>query len=334
MNYLSSILNNFSNKKILVVGDLMLDSYMYGAANRISPEAPVPVVDVKSQSTMLGGAGNVVANLVALGARASVVGVVGDDKEGSELLSLLNKIDASSGGVVIEQGRETTKKCRVIAGNQQVVRIDFENSNVLKKSTNDELRQVLLNEFDSADGIIISDYMKGVVTRELVENINSLKCGRLICVDPKEPTMSRYNGVDLIKPNLAATKRAVENEFSNSGFELEKAGKILFNRLNCKYLLTTLGSDGMALFQSEGRFSHIKTNVRRVFDVSGAGDTVLAAVSLALVAGATIEDAIRVGNLAAGIVVEKVGTATVTRDELQLRSDQCVVLPGSHPFSF
>lgn len=319
MNNLSSILSSFSNKKILVVGDLMLDSYMYGSANRISPEAPVPVVDVKSQSTMLGGAGNVVANLVALGARASVVGVVGDDKDGSELLSLLNRLDVSSNGVVIEKGRDTTKKCRVIAGNQQVVRIDFENSNVLKNSTNEELRRVLLNEIKNSDGIIISDYMKGVITRELVENINSAKNGRLVSVDPKEPTMNRYKGVDLIKPNLAAAKRAVENDFSNSAFDLKEAGKILFNRLNCKYLLTTLGPDGMALFQSEGRFNHFKTAVRKVFDVSGAGDTVLAAVSLALVSGASVEDAVRVGNLAAGIVVEKVGTATVSKNELLTR---------------
>ena len=173
MNSLASTLDKFLGKRILVVGDLMLDSYMYGTAGRISPEAPVPVVDVRSQSMMLGGAGNVVANLAGLGCQASVVGVVGDDKDGAELISLLGNIGVSSCGVVVEKGRETTKKCRVIAGNQQVVRIDFENSNVLNKSTNDELRRVLIREIKGADGIIVSDYMKGVVSREIVEFILS-----------------------------------------------------------------------------------------------------------------------------------------------------------------
>lgn len=316
MNSLSSLLDRFSGKRILVVGDLMLDSYMYGTAGRISPEAPVPIVDVRSQSMMLGGAGNVVANLVGLGCGVSVVGVVGDDNDGEELITLLDRIGVSGGGVVIEKGRETTKKCRVIAGNQQVVRIDFENSNVLNKSTNEELRRVLLSEIEGADGIIVSDYMKGVVDREIVESILRLKDGRLTSVDPKDPSMNRYRGIDLIKPNLAAAKRGVENEFSSSEFDLKGGGRILFDRLGCKYLLITLGADGMALFQSEGRFNHFKTEVRRVFDVSGAGDTVLAAVSLAMVAGANIEEAVRVGNMAAGIVVEKVGTAAVSRDEL------------------
>ncbi|OGQ33450.1 MAG: hypothetical protein A3F16_06200 [Deltaproteobacteria bacterium RIFCSPHIGHO2_12_FULL_43_9] len=316
MNSLASTLDKFLGKRILVVGDLMLDSYMYGTAGRISPEAPVPVVDVRSQSMMLGGAGNVVANLAGLGCQASVVGVVGDDKDGAELISLLGNIGVSSCGVVVEKGRETTKKCRVIAGNQQVVRIDFENSNVLNKSTNDELRRVLIREIKGADGIIVSDYMKGVVSREIVEFILSLKDGRLTSVDPKDPSMNRYRGIDLIKPNLAAARRAVESEFSSSGFDLKNCGRILFDRLGCRYLLITLGADGMALFQSEERFRHFKTEVRRVFDVSGAGDTVLAAVTLPLVSGASVEESVRIGNLAAGIVVEKVGTATVSRNEL------------------
>lgn len=319
---LTPILEKFSTKRLLVVGDLMLDTYLYGAAHRISPEAPVPVVDIKSERMMLGGAGNVVANLVDLGANVNVVGVVGDDKSGEEIVSLLKSIGASSNGVIVESGRETTKKCRVIAGNQQVVRIDYENKNILKENTLEKIRESLVREIKDCDAIVVSDYMKGVVTRQLIETIVAKSDGRLTAVDPKEPTMNRYVGIDLIKPNLATCRRAVEGELHlESG--LENSCKFIFNKLNCKYLLVTLGADGMALYQKDRIFKHFPTYVRRVYDVSGAGDTVLAAVSLALSAGAEIEEAVMIGNLAAGIVVEKVGTASVTRSELNLRVERC-----------
>lgn len=300
---------------ILVVGDVMLDHYLWGKCERISPEAPVQVVDVQNESTVLGGAGNVVNNLLSLGAKVSVLGVIGDDDNGKTLLKMLSDLGADAQGIVTQNGRKTSRKSRVIASHQQVVRFDSES----KENINEESEKALIAEFEKCvarvDVVLLSDYGKGVLTKGFTCKAIALakKYQKPILVDPKGEDYSKYSGATLITPNKKeasiATKIAIKDDES-----LQKAGTLLRESLGLEYAIITLSEDGMAIFD-EG-FEKIPTVAKEVYDVTGAGDTVLASLGFALSCGFTIKKASSFANSAAAVVVGKLGSATVSLDEV------------------
>jgi rfaE bifunctional protein kinase chain/domain len=308
----------FGRVKILVVGDLIVDEFVWGRVNRISPEAPVPVVQVTDQSLRLGGAANVVNNLQALGARVLVSGLVGEDEPGRWLIHELENKGIPTGGILRDSGRSTTLKTRIIAHSQQVVRIDREQPAPVTPSQQDEICEYLRREAPTVDGIIVSDYGKGVVgeavmgtAREMVQSH-----GRIVAVDPKVSRFSLYRGVTVVTPNHKEAALAAGVEISSEE-TLMAVGKKLLAELGCKILLITRGEEGMSLFLDAGDHLHIPTVAREVYDVTGAGDTVVSAFTLGLCVGAPPAEAALIANLAAGIVVGEVGTATVSNQRLQ-----------------
>jgi D-beta-D-heptose 7-phosphate kinase / D-beta-D-heptose 1-phosphate adenosyltransferase len=301
---------------VLVMGDLMLDHYLWGKCDRISPEAPVQVIDIQKESTVLGGAGNVVNNLLSLGAKVSVLSVVGEDDNGKELLALLETLGANTKGIVKQAGRKTSKKSRVIASHQQVVRYDSESKeDIIETSV-----QALLVQYEhylrTVDIILLSDYGKGVLTDSFTCKAIALakEHGKPILVDPKGEDYRKYSGATLITPNKKeasiATKIAIVDDVS-----LQKAGTLLKESLGLDYALITLSEDGMAIFGET--FTKMPTVAREVYDVTGAGDTVLAALGYALAWGKSIQEAASFANSAAAVVVGKLGSATVTLDEIE-----------------
>jgi D-beta-D-heptose 7-phosphate kinase/D-beta-D-heptose 1-phosphate adenosyltransferase len=316
MNY-KQILSRFKNKNILIIGDVILDHYVEGTVNRISPEAPVPVVTVyKDDEYKLGGSGNVASNIVSLGAKASIVGIAGKDPRGDILRKVLKQKNINTEGL-FDTNRRTTVKTRVIAHNQQVVRVDREDDSPLEDSFFIKIKSFLKNRINDHDGIIISDYKKGVVTKDLIKYINRVarKNNIVVAVDPKVGHLDYYRGVSLITPNQKEASEMSHTEIIDES-TLVDAGKLLLNDLKCKAVLVTRGKDGMTLFEKDKRKQKIKTVAREVFDVTGAGDTVIAAFTLAYVSGASLKRAAEIANHAAGIVVGEVGTATTTADEI------------------
>ncbi len=316
MNY-KQILARFSKKNILVVGDLILDHYVQGTVDRISPEAPVPVITVtRDDEYKLGGAGNVAHNIVSLGARASVLGVIGNDLRGSILKSTLEMNAIETGGIVYTD-RRTTVKTRVIAHNQQVVRVDREDNFPLDQGTFNAIKAFLRKTLRSFDAVIISDYKKGVITKELITYINGLakRNDIVVAVDPKVGHYDFYRGVSLITPNKKEASRMSHIEITDNK-SLHRAGEKLLKELRCRAVLLTRGKDGMTLFEKGKRTQSIKTVAREVYDVTGAGDTVISACTLAYVSGASLKGAAEIANHAAGIVVGEVGTATTTTDAI------------------
>ena len=316
---LQRFIPKFAKAKVLVVGDLMLDEFIWGKVSRISPEAPVPVVWVQSDSVMPGGAANVANNIRALGGRVTVAGIVGEDRWGQVLLSDLaaRKIDT---GCVITSPRATTVKTRVIAHHQQVVRVDREQREPVSEKTVERLIRVITDGVAGVDAVIVEDYGKGVITRRLLEAVIPLARtrGKIITVDPKEEHFDLYRRVTALTPNRAEAGGAVGRELE-SDVEVRRAGEDIMRRLQCDALLITLGEDGMWLFEQAGRQVRIPTVAQEVFDVAGAGDTVIAAFTLALASGAMMEQAARIANYAAGIVVGKLGVAVATPDELRAK---------------
>jgi rfaE bifunctional protein kinase chain/domain len=321
---LSACIDRFPSTRILIVGDIILDHYIWGKVSRISPEAPVPVVNVTRESLLLGGATNVVQNIHGLGGRVSVCGVIGNDQAGSQVLQLLSSQNIPSNGLIVEEGRPTTIKTRIIAHSQQVVRFDRETKDRIGKDIHrrifDHVKQHIAL---GLDGIVLSDYCKGVVTRELVHDIVKIarKNKIIVSVDPKVSHFNMYRGVTILTPNSneasIGSKIDIEDEES-----LLKAGTVLLKRLNCAAVLITRGELGMSLFESGEKVTHIPTVAREVFDVTGAGDTVIAALTLSMASGASMRDAARISNYAAGIVVGIVGTAVVKPDQLKQRISQ------------
>ena len=325
---LSGFLSGFGRAKVLVVGDLMLDEFVWGKVNRISPEAPVPVVWVQSESVMPGGAANVANNIRSLGGEAIVVGVVGEDRWGNALLSDLaaRRIDTGS---VLTTTRPTTVKTRVIAHHQQVVRVDREQREPLPAGSVERLIRAITQRIREVDAIVIEDYGKGLITRQLLAAVIPLarKHRKIITVDPKEEHLDLYRRVTALTPNRAEAGGAVGRELESNA-DVQRAGAEILKRLQCEGLLITLGEDGMCLFE---RASHrggagqgvrtllIPTVAQEVFDVAGAGDTVIAAFTLALASGASMVQAARIANHAAGIVVGKLGVATATPAELRAK---------------
>jgi rfaE bifunctional protein kinase chain/domain len=305
-------------KKVMIVGDLMLDHYMMGDVERISPEAPVPVVRVERESSLLGGAGNVARNIVSLGGKALLVSAVGTDEDGEKLDKLCRDAGIKT-KLIRDPARPTTKKTRIIAANQQVVRVDQELAVPLQRDETRELVDYLRGVIADFPVVILSDYGKGFICEEFMKRFMALveECEDrpLVLVDPKTVNYDLYQYVDLLTPN---TKEAGEG----AGLPVRgqdtviRAGRALFDRLHCKNLLITMGGDGMALFEGDDTVQHIPTFARKVFDVTGAGDTVIATVGLGLSAGLDMLSACTLANYAAGVVVGQIGAATARPEDL------------------
>ncbi|MBN2097939.1 MAG: D-glycero-beta-D-manno-heptose-7-phosphate kinase [Candidatus Omnitrophica bacterium] len=314
---LKRIIANFKCAKILVIGDLILDEFIWGKVNRISPEAPVPVVWVNSESFMPGGAANVANNIHALGAQAYICGVIGADERGRVLTDELRRKNIDVEGIVIDNERPTTLKTRVIAHHQQVVRIDRENVEEIDDNLIGQILTFLKEKISAVDALLIEDYGKGLIVPKLLQEVVALarKHRKIITVDPKEHHFNFYQQATLLTPNHHEAAKAMGKEI-NSEDDLEQAGRSLLERLAAKAILITLGENGMRLFEKNKHSVHIPTVAQEVFDVSGAGDTVISAATVALAARASALEAAQLANYAAGIVVGKVGVNVATQEEL------------------
>ena len=311
------IVARFQGRRVLVVGDLMLDQYIRGGVSRISPEAPVPVVRVTGESFIPGGAGNVVSNLAALGASVSVVGVVGEDEAGRRLMDDFRAKGARVEGVCVDVERQTTQKCRVVAERQQAVRFDRETTGPLSHATETRLLASLAEELPKVEAVILSDYGKGVIGPRLLAAAipAARRRGLPITVDPKPEHFRRYKGVTCVTPNTSEAWACMRREPKPGQDAIVALGRDILRLLKSRSVLITRGPDGMSLFEDR-KAVHIPTRAREVFDVSGAGDTVISTLTLALAAGADLTRAAELANQAAGIVVGKLGTATTDAREL------------------
>ncbi len=313
----NEILDTIRDRRIVVLGDVMLDEFVWGDVTRISPEAPVPVVDVRRESSHLGGAANVLANLVALGARGSVVGVVGNDAAGERLRLSLNGMNESRSSLIVDVARPSTTKTRIVAHNQLVVRADRELRTPVSPEIEDQIISKLKESLAGASAFVVSDYDKGVVTPRILAEVLPFAYERLpVLIDPKLRNFDSYRPATLITPNHHEALR-MSNTEDDSNEGLQNAAKVIQQRLACDAVLITRGDKGMMLLDSNNQPAYVKTAAREVYDVTGAGDTVIAALAVGLAAGATLIEAAAFANQAAGIVVGKVGTATATIDELR-----------------
>lgn len=326
------VLRRFPRVRVLVAGDLMLDQFVWGRVQRISPEAPVPVVQVTAESSRLGGAGNVVHNLRSLGGSAIACGTVGDDAYGRRLLEELSRIGADASGVMRTREESTTCKTRIIAHQQQVVRLDREQSSCADSRGAARARGFLLANLTGADVVVISDYGKGMINEGLLEALAAVRRRRPfpLIIDPKHLNFDHYRCASLVTPNRDEASRASGIEIEDEA-SLARAGAELLRRWEAEAVLVTRGDEGMSLFRPDTPPRHFPTVARQVFDVTGAGDTVLATCALALGAGASWETTALLANHAAGIVVGEVGTAAVTvaqlRADLRDRSDPSIAKP-------
>lgn len=315
---LEEILSRFERLCFLVVGDCMLDRYVWGVVDRISPEAPVPVVRTTGESVRLGGAGNVAANLVALGARVHLLGVSGRDPAAELLREALEARGIDAGGLLVDELRPTTVKERVIAQSQQVVRIDREGRDEIPAALATRLGDSAERVLGDVDGVIVSDYAKGVVSPALVARLIAAARGadRFLAVDPKVSNFASYAGASLVTPNQGEAARAAGIAITDDE-SLHRAGAALLDVVGAEAVLITRGEQGMSLFERGGGSTHLGTVAREVFDVTGAGDTVISTFVLAVGAGASLTEAAILSNHAAGAVIRDIGAATITADELE-----------------
>ena len=312
----SEILRAFRDRNVLVLGDVMLDEFVWGDVTRISPEAPVPVVDVRRESIHLGGAANVLANLVALGARGSVVGVVGKDGPAERLQAGVRELGSLDHCLVVDDSRPSTTKTRIIAHSQLVVRADRESRVPVPAKVEDQILSCLKEALKHADAFVISDYDKGVVTPRILREILPIAYEQVpVLVDPKLRNFSYYRPATLVTPNHLEALRMSDTEDTSDDGSLH-AAKVIREKLGCDAVLITRGDRGMMLLEGDDGPVFVETAAREVYDVTGAGDTVIAALAGALASGSTMLEAASLANHAAGIVVGKVGTATATADEL------------------
>jgi rfaE bifunctional protein kinase chain/domain len=314
---LRELLGNFSGKRVAVVGDLMLDRYYWGSVHRVSPEAPVPVVEVDTESVRFGGAANVANNIQALGGRAFLIGLVGDDHPGGMFKKMLGDQGLDTAGIVTDSARPTTIKTRVIAAGQHVVRIDNESKQDCPGLLRTRLIDAVRSNIRSLDGIIIEDYNKGVVTRDLIHAVIAAanEHGKPVAVDPKFNNFFEYKNVTVFKPNRREVEEALGGKLKTAT-EVERAGKSLLESLNARNVLLTRGEEGMSLFQSDGTITHFPTTAADVQDVSGAGDTVISTLTMALVAGGDITESCILANCAGGVVVGAVGIVPILPEQL------------------
>ena len=301
-----------AGRRVVVIGDVMIDEWIWGDVSRISPEAPVPVVAVRDHSFTLGGAGNVANNLRALGARVAFVGGVGDDAEGARLRALFDDLGVDARGVVTLSDRPTTRKTRIVAHNQQVVRADWESTVPLRDDDRARVVGHVRDAVRDADAVVLSDYAKGFLHREIVD---AALAAPVVVADPKPANLTMFNGVTCIAPNAAEASRATGIAIVD-GDSLERCGAALLAMLGCRYVLITRGEHGMALFGAQGERVDVAAVARTVYAVSGAGDTVVAVLTLALAARIPAETATQLANFAAAAVVEKLGTATAAPSEI------------------
>lgn len=311
------IVSQFPNRKLIVLGDLMLDEFIWGEVRRISPEAPVPVVEVKRESWHLGGAGNVVSNLIELGAKALPIGIIGDDETGKLMARKFADRGADPRGLIIDSSRPTTRKTRIVAHSQQMVRADRENRSPISAEIEDKVIAAFSAALTEAEAVIVSDYDKGLLTPRVLKEVISAthNAGKIVCLDPKIKNFLNYQKVDVITPNQPEAERASGIEIVDDTSLIAAAHRIR-ELLDCTNVLITRGEHGMSLLDAKDKLTHIPTVAREVYDVTGAGDTVIATLTLAMAAGTSVVDAAVIANHAAGVVVAKVGTATVTPAEL------------------
>jgi D-glycero-beta-D-manno-heptose-7-phosphate kinase len=314
---LSTLKSHFKGLKIAVVGDMMLDCYFWGEVKRISPEAPVPVVEVGNEFYRFGGAANVALNILKLGGIPFPVGVIGYDNYGTIFKSLVTEAGISEEGVIIDEERPTTAKTRVIADSQHVVRIDKESKDYLSKKNQSKVIEYVEKNIKNFDGIILQDYNKGVLTTSLIERIIQLANRNkvLITVDPKFNNFFHYKNVTVFKPNRKEAEDVLGIKIRTEE-DIETAGKIILEKINAKYVLLTLGEDGIAVFEKGKGPQKMETKARKVADVSGAGDTVISTLTMALSAGADILEASYLANYAGGIVCGEVGIIPIELDKL------------------
>jgi len=314
---LDDLKKSFEGKRIAVVGDMMLDGYFWGDVKRISPEAPVPVLEVEDEFFRFGGAANVALNVLTLGGIPVPIGIIGDDTYGQIFSSLLKERKIDGEGIIIDKERPTTTKTRVIAGNQHVVRIDKESKAYISNEIEDKMSIFLANIIGSLDGIILQDYNKGILSPSLITKIISLanKKNILITVDPKFDNFFEYKNVTVFKPNRKETETVLGRRIKDDK-DISSAGKELLNKLNSEYVLLTLGEGGIAVFEKGDSERRMPTKARKVADVSGAGDTVISTLTIALASGADIYEACYLANYAAGVVCGEVGIVPIEKEKL------------------
>jgi len=303
---------------VLVIGDVMLDRYFWGSVNRISPEAPVPVVSLENMTMAAGGAANVAANIAGLGSEVFLVGITGDDEEAKLFPQVLQKAGILNFNLFPLKNRKTTVKTRIVAHNQQIARIDQETITPLTIKQTEKIFELVELIFEKIDVLLISDYAKGFLTEELCLRLITLanEKGKAILVDPKGRDYSKYKKATILTPNQSETAEAC-GLIDDSQSSVEKAGELLIKKLSLRALLITQGEKGMTLLQKDKKTSYLKATARKVYDVTGAGDTVIATMAVALGSGLSFSDAGKIANFAAGLVVEKVGTAVVTKELIQ-----------------
>lgn len=308
-------LKNLSTLNIAVFGDLILDRYTYGDVNRISQEAPILILDAKYDDDRLGGAVNVANNIVKIGNNVTIFGVVGNDYYGPILSNMVRQSNINTYGIVIDESRRTTLKTRFVSESQQILRVDYEDFDII----NNDIVNLVIDKLhdNNYDGIVVSDYSKGFITKELMDKINyySINCDIPVFVDPKGNDYFKYKNSSVITPNKKEAQIATGVKICDDK-SLYDAAKVLLDRLNLDVSIITLGSDGIYFLTNDGLSRRIKTMAKSVFDVTGAGDTVIAVFSCAYLNGWPVSDAIELANIAAGIVVEKFGTSTVTVDDI------------------
>ena len=317
---LKKLIKKFKNKKILVVGDLMIDEYIWGRVSRISPEAPIPVVEVQKEDSKPGGAANVILNLVSLGAKVFAAGVTGRDDNAKRLNVYLKKEKVNMSAVVADKSRPTTVKTRVIAHHQQVVRIDKEHKTDISSVTARNIIRRISKLMKKMDAVIFSDYDKGLLTVFLVDGIMNRAKNKIVTVDPKPDNVEIFRDVTLISPNKKEASEASGIQITSEE-DVLSASKILQDITNSKAILITRGEEGMSLYEG-GSMRSVPTVAREVFDVTGAGDTVISVVTLALACGASFDEAAVLSNIAAGEVVAEVGVVTLTPKELEEAVDE------------
>lgn len=318
--YVEDLLNNSKNKKIFIIGDVMLDKYMIGEVTRVSPEAPVQVFDIRESDFKLGGAANVSHNVKSLGAYPFLIGAIGNDEEAERFKEVMSAYGQDTSGLITEEGRPTTAKTRVIADSHHLLRIDSESKEDINQKSEERILDLLESRSSEIDIIILQDYNKGVLTPGLIKKVMDFATKKNIktLVDPKFFNFFDYKNAYVFKPNRKEFEQALGKKVSNDE-DLLKYSEELVEKLNCKYLVLTLGEQGMMIFEKtngEVKYQKINTRARRVADVSGAGDTVISTIAVCLAGGASVADAVTISNYAAGIVVEEVGIVPIDKQKL------------------
>jgi len=311
-------IDRFPDARVLVIGDIIMDEYIWGDVSRISPEAPVPVVDVRRETKMLGGAANVIHNIHSLGGQSILCGVLGDDRTGRKVIEKIKDLGSITDGIIFEPDRRTSIKTRIVAQNQQVVRFDRETRQEISTETIEKLLDFIKTSMDNLNAIVVADYGKGVISAQLIKRLREtvLDSDIILAVDPKTDNFEYYQGIDVITPNHHEASAFCRIEIVDEN-SLIQAGRKMLDKLDCSSVLITQGKDGMTLFEKDEEICHIPTVSKKVFDVTGAGDTVISTLSLGLASGMDLKSAAIIANFAAGIVVGEIGTSTVSIEELK-----------------